>query len=433
MGMKSFQKYAEHLDGLLDEVQWGQRTPDHSTKIQASLSDQAAQVLHETADKTSIWESGAYFTSPQLANLAIEPVTRQNGVLSRPVFDPTCGAGDLLLRWADDLPVSRNLETTLGKWEGLLRGRDVFPEFVRVAKRRLVLKAIARGARLQKARAPKIDKLFPNLHEGDARKSQPVDTRLTLVMNPPFSTVKATETCKWGSGKVSLAAVLFESCLKQAPVRTRIVAILPDVLRTGTRYQRWRTAISEQLKVERIQPYGRFDRHADIDVFIMEGTVGPGVPIEWWHPQSGSSADTVGDLFDVTVGAVVPHRDPHAGPWFPFASSKSVAAWAHVKSIAEHRRFAGTTVQPPFTAVRRTSSPRDTQRAIGSIVTGDRRIAVENHLLIAKPKEGGVESCEALLKSLRDQRTKVWLDERIRCRHLTVGVLSELPVWENSL
>jgi len=35
-----------------------------------------------------------------------------------------------------------------------------------------------------------------------------------------------------------------------------------------------------------------------------------------------------------------------------------------------------------------------------------------------------------LLASLTDRRTKAWLDERIRCRHLTVSAVRDLPIWE---
>jgi len=195
--MKSFLKYADKLDALLDEIEWGQRASDCRERIQACLSGQAAEVLHQTGNGNSIWKAGAYFTSPLLADLAIEPITQTASVLRRPVCDPTCGAGDLLLRWANDLPVGRDLQTTLARWESLLRGCDVFPEFVKVAKRRLVLKAIARGARLRVGRAPNVDKLFKGLREGDARNSAPDETRLTLVMNPPFSSVNAADDCAW--------------------------------------------------------------------------------------------------------------------------------------------------------------------------------------------------------------------------------------------
>ena len=92
---------AEQLDALLDEIEWGQRLPDDANTVQEALSDQPAEVLHETSNGTSIWKAGAYFTSPQLADLAIDPVTQHQKLLRSPVFDPTCGAGDLLLRWAD--------------------------------------------------------------------------------------------------------------------------------------------------------------------------------------------------------------------------------------------------------------------------------------------------------------------------------------------
>ena len=138
---------------------------------------------------------------------------------------------------------------------------------------------------------------------------------------------------------------------------------------------------------------------------------------------------TVGELFVVSVGAVVPHRDPNKGRWSPFATSRTVPAWNIVREIGQHRRFEGTKVQPPFVTVRRTSSPRDPERAIGSVVLGKVPVAVENHLIVLKPKRGGQESCEFALQNLKDARTKAWLDERIRCRHLTVGALRELPIW----
>src|SRR6185295_9460175 len=118
------------------------------------------EMLHSLGSSTAIWKNGAYFTSQHLADLAIYPLTKRRAVLKCPVYDPTCGAGDLLLRWADDLPLAIDLETTIESWEPLLNGCELFPEFLKVAKRRLVLKAIARGARLRGMRPPKVDKLF---------------------------------------------------------------------------------------------------------------------------------------------------------------------------------------------------------------------------------------------------------------------------------
>ena len=430
--MKIFSQYADQLDALLDQVEWGNCLHAGDQEVAASLNGEANDVLRRLGNPSAIRRSGAYFTSQKLANVALSPLTRRCMLMKRAVYDPTCGAGDLLLRWADDLPISTDLRDTVDRWEPLLSGRDLFPEFLRVAKRRLVLKAIARGARLAGGRPLNVDRLFRRLREGDAQAEPQHEQILTLAMNPPFGMAPAANDCEWGSGKVSLAAVLFESCLKRAVLKTRVVAILPDVLRTGSRYKRWRDAIAERLRVVRIEPYGRFDSHANIDVFIIEGVVGRGgpAPIEWWASEPVVSSGAFGDRFEVSVGAVVPHRDPERGQWAAFATSKTIRPWKVVTRIDARRRFEGTKVAPPFVTVRRTSSPRDPERAIGSIVNVGEPVAVENHLLVLKPREGGVKQCEAALRSLKDPRTKAWVDERIRCRHLTVGVLRELPMWE---
>jgi hypothetical protein len=88
-------------------------------------------------------------------------------------------------------------------------------------------------------------------------------------------------------------------------------------------------------------------------------------------------------------------------------------------------------LKPPFVAIRRTSRPGDRHRAIGTLITALQPVAVENHLIALRPKDGTVKACRELLYSLKDDRTTHWLDERIRCRHLTVAALNELPWWHN--
>jgi len=430
--MKVYKRYADQLDTLLDELQWGNRLQLLQTEVQESLNGGAAAALRQLAKPASISRAGAYFTGERLAGFAVGPVTRRRGVLRRPVYDPTCGAGDLLLRWADDLPMCSDLCETVARWEPLITGQDIFPEFIRVARRRLVLKAIQRGARLGTARTPQVDRMFGGLRPGDARASVRATRALTLAMNPPFTMVSAPKTCEWASGKVSLAAILFERCLIQAAQSTRVVAILPDVLRTGSRYNRWRDSVAKRLRVERVEPYGRFDRHADVDVFIIEGVVTDqkAADVAWWSGGEVSEEHTLGEVAEVSVGAVVPHRHAELGPRAPFATSRSLPSWERVTRITTHRRFQGTKVEPPFVAVRRTSSPGDPQRGVGSIVTVDEPVAVENHLLVLKPRSGTIKSCEFILENLRNPRTREWLNDRIRCRHLTVSSLRELPIWE---
>jgi hypothetical protein len=55
-------------------------------------------------------------------------------------------------------------------------------------------------------------------------------------------------------------------------------------------------------------------------------------------------------------------------------------------------------------------------------------VLVENHLLICQPIDERAPSCEELLDVLADPATSAWLDARIRCRHLTVRALRDVPM-----
>jgi hypothetical protein len=128
------------------------------------------------------------------------------------------------------------------------------------------------------------------------------------------------------------------------------------------------------------------------------------------------------------VGAVVPHRlKKNEGSFCPFLHAKGLPFWGVSKPGNERVAFAGTTFRPPFVAVRRTSSPSDRHRALSTIIRGPRLVAVENHLVVCIPKSGGLRACERLLKILQRPSTDAFLNERIRCRHLTVGVVREIP------
>lgn len=61
------------------------------------------------------------------------------------------------------------------------------------------------------------------------------------------------------------------------------------------------------------------------------------------------------------------------------------------------------------------------------LIEGEQPVAVDNHLIVAEPLTGGVARCRELLKVLDGPKVVHWLDERIRCRHLTVTVVRSLP------
>lgn len=76
-------------------------------------------------------------------------------------LDVACGAGDLLIAIANLLPVEQDLGNTLTKWGQQLAGFDIEPGFIQATKARLVLTALARGARTGNTPIPAGDDLFP--------------------------------------------------------------------------------------------------------------------------------------------------------------------------------------------------------------------------------------------------------------------------------
>lgn len=91
----------------------------------------------------------------------------------------------------------------------------------------------------------------------------------------------------------------------------------------------------------------------------------------------------------------------------------------------------GATHSPPFVTIRRTSKSGSRYRCVGTLVTGKGRIAVENHLIVALPRDGTVETCRKLLELLRSDMATQWMNRRICCRHLTVSSVEDLPWLEN--
>src|SRR3546814_3919478 len=61
------------------------------------------------------------------------------------VMDPTCGIGDLLLAYAELLPLAPTLETTLDTWSHQITGIERRPDLVSMTKARLVALARFRG------------------------------------------------------------------------------------------------------------------------------------------------------------------------------------------------------------------------------------------------------------------------------------------------
>lgn len=333
------------------------------------------------------------------------------------------------------LPVQPGLTATLTAWGQRLAGFDLHKNFVRATHLRLAVLAQSRGAAPDLPIHRSLSSFFPQIRRANGlreiRKLSPITH---LIVNPPFASVNAPKRCQWAKGRVTKAAFFFEHCLELLPADAVVSAILPDVLRSGSRYQRWRETMESLAEVRSVRSVGNF-KTADVDVFHLQMRRLGDKPSRrklkgiWWTKRGAKP--TVGHRFAVHVGSVVPHRLKSAeGPVSAYLHAKHVPHWGEYQAGAEKVAFAGRLFKPPFVVVRRTSSPTDRFRALGTLIVGQEPVAVENHLLVCLPNAGGAAECRRLLAQLRDPRVNRYLNRRIRCRHLTVGVVRDIPFVE---
>jgi hypothetical protein len=428
--MKAFRPYVAHLHELLIKAAGAPSDTIYRTAIEAALDGQPSAELRRVVSLSRLRSAGAFFTGSAIARRAISmglPRFCRNAV----VADPACGVGDLLVAFAERLPRSGNLAATLFDWSSRILGRDLDPDFVRATKLRLVFAAMRSFAPAIPVQLPDLDELFPRIVSGCSLRDEEVyKTASHIIINPPFTPVLAPDGCSWASGKVNSAALFMDACIGRSAPGTRIIAILPEVLRSGSRYEKWRKHFEDRIQLTKIAVVGQFDRETDVDVFIAVGLVRRNRAHFDWVPFEKAKYGRIQDNFEVSVGPVVPYRDLHRGPWYPYIRARGLPCWKTVASIAFHRRFEGKTFAPPFVVIRRTSRPGDKHRAIATLITGQRPVAVENHLLVLQPRDNALATCRRLLTLLRKPRITECLDRRIRCRHLTVSAVGELP-WRD--
>jgi hypothetical protein len=419
--MEAFRPYVARLEELLGRSMRPERDAAFPKDLDAALDGQPSAELRRQVPIDVLRATGAFFTGSAMAKLAITAA----GLRLTPdvkVLDPACGVGDLLVAFVGHLSCSSDLKSTLREWGQRVLALDVQPDFAAI-RRQLPAP--------RKKLLPSLDALFPGISLGSSLIEEDVYKQAThILINPPFTPVDSPEACAWGSGKVNSAAVFMDACISRSEPDTQIIAILPDVLRSGSRYAKWRHLFEDRVALRKVQIIGQFDRHTDVDVFVVVGQIRKkptSIPRFDWIPREQSSSLRVSDKFEVSVGAVVSYRDPNEGAWFPFIQARDLPSWEVVSVFCHHRRFNGKTFRPPFVVVRRTSRPGDKYRAVGTVIRGHGLVAVENHLLVLRPKDRTVASCDRLLAVLKDAAANEFLDRRIRCRHLTVSALRDLP------
>lgn len=377
-------------------------------------------------------EFGIFFTGHQIATLAASKI--KNALTAgASVIDPACGAGDLLIACARHYPRQKDYQSTLSFWESRLAGIDLYQTFINTIKSRL--KLLITEFHLPENLSPNPKKSsFPNFIVANALEVTDLISQYDLVVtNPPFGLTQAPPSLSWSNGKVQLAALFIDQILSSCRPNQEIVAILPDVLRSGSRYEKWRDSIASRAEILAVDIIGKFDTATDVDVFLLHLKSNQHSRNEWPDiPQQSSIEQSIKleSLFNVRVGPVVPHRDIEDGSPKLYVDSAHTSKDAEIKPT-QHRRFNSTTYKGPFVVIRRTSSPNDKPRIHASIINTKDSVLVENHLIIVQPIDGRLETCRQLLEKLKNTDLVDWINQRIRCRHLTVAVIKEISLkWD---
>lgn len=373
---------------------------------------------------------GVFFTPLNLAQSSAKKIC--DLPFSGAVLDPACGTGNLLVALADLLEVGSCIEDTLRLWGEKIHGIDINSDFIRIAKKKIVTLAISKcGNSKTGTTFDNLMSLLKNIKVGNFLEEYQNYKGIisSVIMNPPFCYMQTPPSISWTSGKLNAASLFISYAVDLLPLGGKILGILPDVLRSGSRYRTWRTLLGQDLEYA-IEPFGNFQRGIQVDVFILTGTKVDG---SLRQENAHSIINEVVDLsimhkFKVAVGTVVPHRDKPMGIEGPYAHSKILPPWKVVNSLPERITHDGRKFIPPFVAVRRTSSPKDKERAVGTVVNCREPVSVENHLIVLTPIDGQLETCHRLLKHLRRPEVSEYINSQIRCRHLTVGVVKRIPL-----
>jgi hypothetical protein len=419
-GLEGLGSYSQTLRLLRRQVA-SEGAEDFVAAATAHLDGLAGTEFRRVISAADRRAMGTFFTSSELRERAVRPHRRVIAAGGR-VLDPACGFGDLLLAAADLLPARWTPTQRIYHASTHLHGRDLHAPLVDVAAQRLELWAQLhieqkpRGlVKTQEAALP-----GPSLTTGDAFDGSLEWGAFSLVLlNPPYTKVRLETSRSWASGSVTQAAPFTLDVLARVSQGTSVAAILPDVLRTGARYERWREELEELAEVRDVDVYGKFDRWTNVDVFILHlkrrglgqrrarvpsreperpaggepsaalpgaggegdpcvqlgpdgGLLGAGVgrlgvtsKAAWWRPDT-STGGLLEDIAEVSAGDVVPHR--HLAEDFVapegdkvrevgYLTIHTLPSGAELHTSSETVRFHGRTHQGPFAVLRRTSAP----------------------------------------------------------------------------
>lgn len=423
-GLGALAPYNDELLDLLTRVVGGDRGAVEAAAL--NLDGKASAEFRRLVPLPTRRTAGTFFTGSALRTRV---VARYRAAIAAGVhtIDPACGLGDLLLAAADQLPASWSSSRRVAHVRNHLHGRDLHAPLVEVAAARLaVWSALAGKSDVSPEHSPV---LVGNAFADDLDW----DRFGLILLNPPYATERI-EATDWGEGHVTAAAPFTLNIVRRARPGARIAAILPDVLRSGARYNRWRSEIERRADLVSIDVVGLFDKWTDVDVFVAHlrrhGSRRSRRQISWFSAVDPGTPK-LGDQATLAVGDVVPHRDVPSGPESPYLTVDALPAWATTLQTPLTVCHAGRLHEPPFVVLRRTSAPTRTPGAIrarAAVYAGPGPVAVENHLIVVRPMDGELESCMRLWSAFQRPEVTTWLDQRLRLRHLTVTALRDLPL-----
>ena len=389
------------------------------------IFDYPYTLLRQACDHRTLRERGIFFTGSKLAKALIKKIGTIN--LGWKVYDPTAGAGDLIVNYAEKLPTKESVESTVEWWGRIIYATELEASFVPLIKLRLLLLAYYRvcgAVKLQDINVRMVRHQFANIIAGDYADFRfDVDV---VIVNPPFNSMVLKCRTEWGGGKVSNAAVILYS-LEQLYGNAIIAAILPDVIRSGSRYARLRNCLPRYL-IDGERSLGRFDKFTDVDVFFA---LGKRCDNRILPKTTTSRLPCIDDLFYVHVGNIVPHRDPKAGDLQYYLTARNVVTGEVMRDFKEQIKSLHKSVVGPFVTIKRTSSPSDKVRCAASLIASRNSFFVENHLIVLKAKQAmSLTRYRKIMHYLIGDECTCFLNRTIRCRHLTVEAVKQIPIKE---
>lgn len=425
-----YSKFSDLVEEQLSLLCDGKRANEEV--IKKLLNGAAGEALRSYVSRETRAADGIFFSGKALAQYVaslIKPAIKRGATIA----DPACGAGDLLIACAEHFPDHQQ-----HFWDERLIGLDLHAAFIDTARARIALLHSQKkiSGKRQKAISKATLPTCPNLKQGNFFENlDKIANADCVVMNPPFATIASPQNCTWASGSIQLAGLFLASTLENAKEGQEIVAILPDVLRSGTRYKRWRELISQQSLIKRVHVHGRFDESTDVDVFVLylkkqlPSQRRRAVDARKWNNTLNLSITPkkVQDLCKVSVGAFVPFREKKEDRVVRLLNVKSALPDQDI-AVSQECHFNGTLHATPFVVIRRTSNPSDSRRIIPTLVSSPKEVAVENHLIVLSPLDGTIATCEMIMENLRKDYVKEWMNKVIRCRHLTTAAVKNIPL-----